>query len=133
MKQLANLPILLKSRVSVSELVAGMVDISEDAVVEMLDIQAGTFVLKVWTEVATIEDSTLTYDVGDGADPNGWDDGVNGESAGMYWGITGTDDFATAGGKWYEDADTIDITFDNDADTVVIDLFALVVFTKNGT
>lgn len=74
--------------------------------------------------VIVAEGGTLTFDIGDGDDPNGYDDAVNGNgSAGaMTIGVAGTDAYLTANGKRYTADDTIDLTLDNAADAAKIAL-----------
>jgi len=98
-------------------------------VIQVMNIPAGTVVLKVYTHVVTAEGGTLTFDVGDGTDPNGWDDAVDGNSTGMNATTEGTDALADSlgagAGKYYSADDTIDITLDNAADAAKIHLIAV--------
>lgn len=91
----------------------------------VLDIPAGAYVLSVMTVVTTAEGATCTFDVGDGSDPNGWDDAVDGNAAAAYISAPGTDAYATAGGKYYSAADTIDIDMDNEADAMIAKIVAI--------
>ena len=52
-------------------------------VAECIPIKAGMEVLSVVVEVVTEEGGTLTVDVGDGADPDGYIDGLDGDDAGF--------------------------------------------------
>ena len=92
-------------------------------VIQMLSIPAGTFVDVVVAEIETVEGGTLTFDVGDGADANGWHDAVDGNVLGQTRG-TGQYSSTTDGGKLYTTADTIDITLDNDMDAVKLAIHA---------
>lgn len=118
-------------------LISNTIDFSIDKadaldVIEAIDVGAGDIVLKVLVEVETVEGGTLTFDVGDGTDPNGYLDAVNGNSAGM----TGTALALTEGapntvsaysnGKLYTAADTIDLVMDNAADAAVVKVSALI-------
>lgn len=105
-------------------------------IVRALKILAGTFVHSVHTRVSTTEGGTMTYDVGDGDDPNGYDAGVNGNSApsdGACSGIStiGTDAYAV--GKKYTADDTIDIILNNDADGMVLEVYALISRDESST
>lgn len=85
------------------------VNVAASSVVEALKVPANCFVRDVATYVITVEDSTSTFDLGDGDDPNGYNDTVNSETLGGAVSISGTDDLAN--GKFYSAADTIDLTF----------------------
>ena len=95
--------------------------VSTGDVVQMLDIQAGTFVMHVGIQVYTATHAGNTLEgtpvcvIGDGDDPNGWmtlfdisskDSGVSTSiedgGAGVYQTL--------AGGKYYSSDDTIDLT-----------------------
>jgi hypothetical protein len=75
--------------------------------------------------VTTAEGGTLTVDVGDGDNPDGYLDGVNGNATAAYLTVAGTDAFEA--GKYYTAADTIDVTTVNAADTAVMKLTAVMV------
>jgi len=103
-------------------------------VLEVLPVPAGTHVLSVGYEVTTAEGAVATMDVGDGADPNGYLDAVNLNSAGsgvMTLALTeGAPNTVTgySAGKYYAAADTIDISLDhNSIDTAVVRLWAVFV------
>lgn len=91
-------------------------------VVQVYNVPAGMVVTLVRVLVVVAEGGTLTFDVGDGDDPNGYDDAVNGNATAgtMTIGVTGTDAYLTANGKRYTAADTIDLTLDNAADAAKI-------------
>jgi len=100
------------------------------AVVEALNVNAKTQVLNVWCEVITPEGGTSTATVGDGGDADGFDADVNLNAAEgtVTYGVGGTDANVTAGGKFYADADTIDLTLDaNAVDAAVVKVSALCV------
>ncbi len=87
--------------------------------VQCLNVPAGAFVSRVGVLVITVEDSTLTGTVGDGADPNGWDASVNFENLGMNVSDLDESTDAYGEGKYYGSADTIDVVMSaNAADTV---------------
>lgn len=96
-------------------------------VIEAINVAANVTCLRFWTRVATVEGGTMTFDVGDGDDPNGYDDAVDGNAApsnGAMSGIAtvGTDAYAL--GKKYTTADTIDVTLDDAADAMVLVVYA---------
>jgi len=98
---------------------------SSSDVIQLINIPANHFVLAVFSDVEVAEGGTLTFDAGDGADPNGWDDAVDGDTVAVTQG-DGAFAAQTAGGKLYTAADTLDIVLDNDADAAKIGLIALV-------
>lgn len=103
-------------------------------VLQVLDIPALTFVHAAGITLHTAEGGTLTLDLGDGDDADGWLDGVNGNAtAPTAYASTlvlaeGTPNTMTGytEGKLYTAADTIDIVFVNAADAVVLDVWAVV-------
>lgn len=94
--------------------------------VQCLNVPAGAFVTRVGILVITVEDSTLTCTIGDGADPNGWQaSNVNLENLGMT--VSDLDESADAygEGKYYPAADTIDVVMSaNAGDTCKFMLWA---------
>jgi len=100
-------------------------NVSASDVVQALNIPAGAFVTAVWVYINTAEGGTSTNDIGDGSDPNGWDDAVNfNATAGTVTRTTqGTDAYAV--GKYYSAADTIDIVPSADLDTAVVTVMAM--------
>lgn len=97
-------------------------------VVEALDIPAGTHVLNVFVKVITPEGGTSTATVGDDDSAAAWDAATNLNAAAgtITYGVGGTDNYVTYGGKFYSAADTIDLTLSaNAVDTAVIDVTAL--------
>jgi len=94
--------------------------------VQVLSLAAKTVVLGIGMEVITVEGGTLTVDVGDGDDPNGYLSGANGNAAAGH--ETSFDNStAYAGGRLYTAADTIDVLFNNAADAAVLRFWALVI------
>jgi len=112
-------------------------------VATMLDVPKGIWVVCVAIEILTVEGGTLTVDVGDGVDPDGYIDGVDMDATvgDIYSSVvphsfvdTAGDtvtpaandetDFGIIGGKFYTTADTIDILINNAADAAVMRLTA---------
>ena len=102
-------------------------------VAEMLNIPAQTLVSRVYWQVLTAEGATLTFDVGDGAGATGFLSGKNGNSvangisalaltAGSPNTVTGY-----TGGKYYDTADTLDITVHNTCTKAKIRIVAVCV------
>lgn len=121
--------------ITAARLAAGATALANGDVLEVLRIPAGTQVLAVGLNVTTAEGATLTVDVGDGVDPDGYLDGVNGNAVAGYSstqvtiveGAPNTISPALGFGKYYAAADTIDVTVVNAADTAVMTVWAVVV------
>jgi hypothetical protein len=81
-------------------------------VVQALQVKAKTYVLNVITKVTEAMGLTATATVGDGSSAAAWDASINLNAAAgtLALGVGGTDAFATALGKMYTAADTIDLT-----------------------
>ena len=107
------------------ELDFSVTNVAASDVVQAINIPAGAFVLATWAYINTAEGGIATADIGDGADPNGFDDAVNFNAAAgtVTRTLQGTD--AYAAGKYYSAADTIDIVPDNALDLAVITVMAL--------
>lgn len=95
-----------------------VVDISAalDAdVYQVLPVIKGVHVLNVSTKVVTPNNAgtSSAIDVGDGTDPNGFDNAVDmkATAATLSIGVGGTDAYITTGGKLYTATDTIDLVF----------------------
>lgn len=104
---------------------AGLTALGAADILEVIKVPAQTLVTNVVLEVTTAEGGTLTIDVGDGDDPDGYLDGVNGNATAAYIPVAGTAAFEQ--GKYYTAADTIDVTTVNAADAAVMKLTAIMV------
>ncbi len=104
---------------------AGLTALGAADILEVIKVSAKTLVTHVALEVTTAEGGTLTLDVGDGDNPDGYLDGVNGNATAAYISVAGTDAFEQ--GKYYTAADTIDVVTVNAADTAVMKLTAVMV------
>ena len=106
---------------------AGLTALAAGDVLEVIKVPANTLVTHVALNVTTAEGGTLTVDVGDGPDFDGYLDGVNANATAAYLTVAGTDAFEA--GKFYTAAtiDTIDIVTVNAADTGVMTLTAVMV------
>ena len=104
---------------------AGLTALAAGDVLEVIKVPANTLVTHVALNVTTAEGGTLTVDVGDGDNPDGYLDGVNANATAAYLTVAGTDAFEA--GKFYTAADTIDIVTVNAADTAVMKLTAIMV------
>lgn len=105
---------------------AGATALTDGDVMEVIQLPAKTAVLAVGLDVTTAEGGTCTVDVGDGADADGYLDGVDANAVASYSHL----DSATLGyaaGKYYSSADTIDLTMVNAMDAAVVRLWAYVV------
>ena len=104
---------------------AGLTALAAADVLEVIKVPANTLVTHVALNVTTAEGGTLTVDVGDGDNPDGYLDGVNANATAAYLTVAGTDAFEA--GKFYTAADTIDIVLNNAADAAVMTLTAVMV------
>ena len=104
---------------------AGLTALAAADVLEVIKVPANTLVTHVALNVTTAEGGTLTVDVGDGDNPDGYLDGVNANATAAYLTVAGTDAFEA--GKFYTAADTIDIVLNNAADAAVMKLTAVMV------
>ena len=104
---------------------AGLTALTSADILEVIQVPAQTLVTHVALEVTTAEGGTLTVDVGDGDNPDGYIDGVNANATAAYLTVAGTD--AYEAGKFYTAADTIDIVLNNAADAAVMKLTAVMV------
>lgn len=103
---------------------------------QLFDVSAGDFVLKAFANVQTAEGGTLTFDVGDGSDVDGYVDGQDGNTTGYAAPIfaatasTGATPTITmtgyTGGKLYTAADTVDVKWLNAADAAIVDFYLVV-------
>ena len=100
----------------------------QNAVIQLIAVPANTYVHSVVYECTTAEGGTLTFNIGDdvsgGGDVDGWDAGVEGNSAAGK--ILG-DGAHSAAGKLYIAADTIDVIALNAADAAAIKVQAVMV------
>ena len=104
---------------------AGLTALTSADILEVIKVPAQTLVTHVALEVTTAEGGTLTVDVGDGDNPDGYIDGVNANAAAAYITVAGTDAYEQ--GRFYTAADTIDIVLNNAADAAVMKLTAVMV------
>jgi hypothetical protein len=107
---------------------AGLTALTAGDVLEVVKIPANTLVLGVALNVTTAEGGTLTIDVGDGADPDGYLDGVNANATAAYsLAPSAGTPTGYASGKFYTAEDTIDVVTVNAADTAVMSLTVVMV------
>lgn len=116
-------------------------DVIVDAndVYQILSVPAGTVVLGVYSRIITAFTATLTLDIGDGDDPNGWLATAKvapqtADTAGVYKDPKLPTAEAYAGGKKYLVADTIDIDFGTTAPLAgVIEILVAIADATSGT
>ena len=107
------------------------IDFSDQAyasadVLQLINIPAETFVHRVKYKVETVEGGTLTFDIGDETDPNGFIAAANGNALGSGANVLalteGTPNVVTgySNGKYYSAADTLDMVINNAADVAKI-------------
>jgi len=85
----------------------------------LFEVYEGDIVLRVTAEVVTAEGGVLTFDVGDGTDPNGYLAAADANVAG--WKIpAGTEAYSTIAFNQYSAEDTIDVTWSAIADAAKV-------------
>ena len=91
---------------------------------KLLEIKAGWDVKKVWTKIVTPESAADTFDLGDSADADNWDNDVpaNAAAGTVANSVGGTDAYATAGGKYYAAADYLLLTPSAELAQLVMDV-----------
>ena len=104
---------------------AGLTALTSGDILEVIRVPANTLVTNVALNVTTAEGGTLTVDVGDGANDDGYIDGVNANATAAYITVAGTDAYEQ--GRFYTAADTIDVKLNNAADAAVMTLTAVMV------
>lgn len=126
------------AKIAAARLAAGATALTSADVIEAIPLPAKSLVMAVGLDVTTAEGGTLTIDVGDGTDIDGYLDGVNANTVASYQSgnnltvtagtpnaVAGTP-YAYALGKYYSAADTIDVVVNNAPDAAVMRLWALV-------
>jgi hypothetical protein len=122
-----NLPTIVAARAA-----AGATALTSGDVLQALRLPAKTYVLAAGIDVTTAEGATQTVDLGDGSDPDGFLDGVNANAVASYATSLVLTEAAPntvtgySNGKYYSAADTIDVVFVNEPDTLVMRVWALV-------
>jgi len=102
---------------------AGATALAATDVVEVLQIPARSQLLAAGGTVTTVEstNTTATFDVGDGDDPDGY-------AALLASNALATESNTTLGAKFYDDADTLDVTLNVAAPTdCVLEVWAVLV------
>jgi hypothetical protein len=121
------------AKITAARAAASATALTSGDVIEAIPLPAKSLVLRVGLDVTTAEGGTLTIDVGDGSDTDGYLDGVNANTAASYCSALvlteGAPNTITgySNGKYYSAADTIDVVIVNAADVAVMRLWALVV------
>jgi len=126
----------LKNTIDTSDITGDYTGIGADTM-QVLDIPAGTFVSTVILNITTAQTAatdTITLDVGDGDDADGWLDGVDAETAAVSLSSTATYTLTEGApntlaispafgetGKYYSAADTIDVLVVNAGSTDATD------------
>ena len=104
---------------------AGLTALTSGDILEVIRVPANTLVTNVALNVTTAEGGTLTVDVGDGSNDDGYIDGVNANATAAYITVAGSDAYEQ--GRFYTAADTIDVKLNNAADAAVMTLTAVMV------
>lgn len=92
-------------------------------IVQALKVGAGMIVTNVRTRIVTAEGATATCDVGDGDDPNGYNDAADLNAAENVI-ETNLEADPYGEGKYYAVEDTIDLTLDHALDACVVEVSA---------
>jgi len=110
---------------------AGATALGAGDILQALHVPANTFVISAGLNVLTAEGGTQTFDLGDGTDPDGYLDGVDGNAVAGF----GPAHVLTEGtpnviiglgkGKYYSSADTIDLVQVNACDTAKVVVWAI--------
>lgn len=120
------------AKITAARLAAGATALTSGDIIEAIPLPAKTLVLRVGLDVTTAEGGTLTIDVGDGSDTDGYLDGVNANTVASYCSALALTEGAPntitgySNGKYYSAADTVDVLIVNAADVAVMRLWALV-------
>lgn len=120
--------------ITAARLAAGATALGAGDVLAVISLPAKTYVLRAGIDVTTAEGGTLTLDLGDGTDPDGFLDGVDGNAVASYASTLALTEAAPntvtgySNGKYYSAADTIDLVMVNATDTAVMRVWALVAY-----
>lgn len=111
-------------------------------ILQVLNIKAKSYVMLAGIDVLTVEDSTLTLDLGDGDNADGFLNGIDAEAAiaifdsSQAYTVSTTNAnavledsetlYGAFGGKMYGADDTIDVIVNDNSDTGKIRIFAVV-------
>jgi hypothetical protein len=126
----------MKSRISIPDWitkkgVAAFVGSSGD-ILQLFDIPAGTFVHAAWVQLITPEGATTGGTLGDGTQAAGLIGTITLNGTALTWyGPAGSESYAAYGGKFYDTADTLDLTLATEATvtTAVFDVYVLATFS----
>jgi len=112
----------LKREINIEDEIAADATLTTNAkitsadILQAIDIPKNTWVLGTFVRVVTAStDATLTVGIGDADGATSWDASVNLATTTNTMTITDAYSLAAASGKLYTSADTIDVTFNNDA------------------
>ncbi len=120
------------AKIAAARLAADATALTSNDVIEAIPLPAKSLVMAVGLDVTTAEGGTLTIDVGDGDDVDGFLDGVNANTVASYASALALAEAAPntvvgySNGKYYAAADTLDVKIINAADAAVVRLWALV-------
>lgn len=98
------------AQIAIDRAAAGLTALAAADVIQLIGVAAGQHVLVVYADVERVEGEACTFEIGDGTDPNGFLDAVNGNSVAKSASLVTTPfSVAVGGGKRYAAADTIDM------------------------
>lgn len=115
--------------IAAARVAAGQAALGAADVLELIPVRAGTLVLLAGVQTTKVEGAACTFDLGDGADPNGFVDNHDANALGWSASLaTVAYSIAVGGGRLYTADDTIDLIVDSAAtDVNVTRVFALMV------
>lgn len=110
-------------------------NVAASDVVQVYNVAEGCIVESVKLMVVVAEGGTCTIDIGDGDGTNSWDAtvSINATAKTITASASGTDAYATANGKYYASADTIDFVMGHAADAAKVLLIVEGHFVQNST
>lgn len=108
-----------------NELDFSATNVDSGTVCQALKVPAYAVVVDCGVMVITVEGSAASCDVGDSADPNGFDDAVNLNATAVAYTATARGTDAYANGRRYTAADTIDLEVHGDLTVGKIHVWAV--------
>lgn len=118
--------------ITAARLAAGATALAAADILQVISLPAKTFVIAAGLDVTTAAGGTLTLDLGDGSDADGYIDGVDGNAVASYAPIKtlveGTPNtiLGYSLGKYYSAADTLDLVLVNAPAACVVRVWAIV-------
>lgn len=117
------------AKIAVDRAAAGQAALGAADVLELFAVPAGVWVPAAFIQTTKVEGAAATFDLGDGVTPAGFISNADGNALGWAHSlVTTTYSLATAGGKLYTAADSIDLVIDSAAtDACVLQILVAMV------